>query len=741
MRGTTAALPWVTLLVGATVVGGAEPAGQSDSQLRRRIESAPRLEVELLGEPVKSIRRGKLLWAPNPDGKSWDLLQIYFPRYGGPNSIVVIDLGSGHVERIDTEAGWNFHLCPAVVAPNGKLFISILGRKLQQKICIYDPATGKLAIDAVMMPEELLGETHPLVLGTDGKLYAIGQHPSKAAAAAQIDPDTLEVTFYGPIGPSHAPNACWGYSGAADDRYIYLASGKVPWYLVAFDRYTGTWETLAETAPVGGYVGVSQQADGCSGHASGVVGTDGKRIDYWLYDGKAIPKSQQPVAPWPLRAVQVEPPPKPEVSVALAVPDADGLAEIWVRSESATSGSAKTALGGKPGVSDVGSGASKRGGSTGQEAAGTSRRDHGGRSQSPDQWRRFRFQVPLYPHVIYRLVEMPDGRLLGTAGAYEGNFIFDPTTGRSHHLGKIALSHYATAFLGGKVYMSGYPTSPLYQWDPNKPWTAGKFIGGRVIGDDDPAANPRPLMYLGRKQLAGTHKMYAAAVGADGKVYFGGRWIRDGAAGGLAWYDPSSGEAGGMWERFSNYQITHMAAACGGRLVVISTRRVDDPLLGKPKPAQGALFFFDTRCGELVGQFEPVPGAKGTGPIVAVRGHSVMGWTEDPEDPKSSYLYRVELSDPASARLAFRRRLPFALPVAIGSNQQEAWDFRTGPDRMVWTFIDGVLVRIDPQQGCIEPVGRPPGAGRIAFSGGRVYLGGTTHLRRIKNLSVPAGQP
>jgi hypothetical protein len=56
----------------------------------------------------------------------------------------------------------------------------------------------------------------------------------------------------------------------------------------------------------------------------------------------------------------------------------------------------------------------------------------------------------------------------------------------------------------------------------------------------------------------------------------------------------------------------------------------------------------------------------------------------------------------------------------------------------VWTFINGVLVRIDPNNGETHPVGRPASAGRIAFAQGRVYLGGTTALRRVKELTVPA---
>lgn len=677
----------------------------AEQDLDRDLKAAPQLATEDLCEPVKSVRAGMLLRAPNPDGQTWDLLQIYFPQYGGPNTIVVIDLGSGQVQQIQTERGWNFHLCPSVLAPNGKLFISILNSRLQQKICTYDPAKNHLQLDAVQMPDEILGETHPLVLGTDGKLYAIGQHPTKAATAVQIDPDTLAVTAYGPIGPSHAPSSCWGYSGAADDRFIYIASGKVPWYLVAYDRQTGTARTLAETETVNGMVSVGQRPDGCTGSAVQIVGTQGGRADYWLYQGQAIPRhtGAQAAPPWPAREPPAALPPVPEVNTSRIVPDLEGFAEIWTRTAEAKAAVAADTPADAP-----------------PEDSG---------------WKRFRFQVPLYPHSIYRLTELPDGRLFGTAGAYEGNFVYDPRSKQAEHLGKIQLSHYATTFHGGKVYMSGYPSSPLYVFDPAQRWTAGTPVKNRLIEDDDPSANPRMLLRMGGKEMAGTHKMYAAATGANGRVYFGGQWVRDGACGGLAWYDPQTGKAEGIWRPLSNYQITHMAAADQGRILVLSTRRVDDPVLQKPKPAQGALFFLDTNRNELSGPFEPFPNVKGTGPIVPVEETSIIGWTTDGDDSQRSVLYRVDSRGP---KLLFARTLPFPLPVAIGSNQQEAWDFRLGPDGRVWTYLNGVLVRIDPSDGSIQTVGKLQPPGRIAFADGRVYLGGTTALRQVKDLAVGA---
>jgi hypothetical protein len=231
--------------------------------------------------------------------------------------------------------------------------------------------------------------------------------------------------------------------------------------------------------------------------------------------------------------------------------------------------------------------------------------------------------------------------------------------------------------------------------------------------------------------------MYAAAVGADGRIYFGGQWIRSGSAGGLAWYDPKTEKAGGFWEPFSTYQITHMAAAADGRYIVISTKRVEDTLLGKPKPKQGRLFAFDTKDAKIVREFDPVMDAKGSGPIVAVGGTRVLGWTVNGEDTQTSVLYGADVE---AGTVAFRVVLPYPLPVSIGSNQQEAFDFRLGPDGKVWTVIDNRIVRIDPKDASIQVVGRVAKGGRLAFSGKDVYLGAGPTLRRITGLMNSLGQ-
>jgi hypothetical protein len=232
------------------------------------------------------------------------------------------------------------------------------------------------------------------------------------------------------------------------------------------ERKAGAYQIDPTTETVGGYISVGQDRHGCTASATKVVGTNGEPIDYWLYQGKATRKKDAKEAPpWPVpqdSRLWVVWPPKPEVFLDNASPSSDGRAVIWYRTPEAKASAPK---GPPPDArpEDLG-------------------------------WKPIRLQVPTYPMSICRLVELPDGRLLGTAGAYEGNFLFDPATGKS----------------------------------------------------------------------------------------------------------------------------THLAEVDQGRLIVISTRRVRDSVLGKPEPKQGKLFVFDTAAAKMVREIEPVMDAKGAGLVLGV---------------------------------------------------------------------------------------------------------------------------
>ena len=54
------------------------------------------------------------------------------------------------------------------------------------------------------------------------------------------------------------------------------------------------------------------------------------------------------------------------------------------------------------------------------------------------------------------------------------------------------------------------------------------------------------------------------ALGADGKIYFGGFGLRHYTGGGLGWYDPKTGQMDGLWQPLSGYGVYWLASALDG---------------------------------------------------------------------------------------------------------------------------------------------------------------------------------
>src|SRR5262249_47357138 len=130
--------------------------------------------------------------------------------------------------------------------------------------------------------------------------------------------------------------------------------------------------------------------------------------------------------------------------------------------------------------------------------------------------------VATHPHRINPLSVLPDGRLYGTGDDYAGSFIFDPKTDRSIYCGpRTGLAPYTSILSDGKLYSSGYAGGPLFVYDPVRLWTLGK--GGPPTqpppGDGSAESNPRRIGEFRATRVA---IMHSSALGADGRIYFGG---------------------------------------------------------------------------------------------------------------------------------------------------------------------------------------------------------------------------
>jgi hypothetical protein len=65
----------------------------------------------------------------------------------------------------------------------------------------------------------------------------------------------------------------------------------------------------------------------------------------------------------------------------------------------------------------------------------------------------------------------------------------------------------------------------------------------------------------------------------------------------------------------------------------------------------------------------------------------------------------------------------------------EYLSFTHGPDGFIWTYLQNVLVRIDPQDARVHVVGRVDPVGHPTFVENDLYLSGSEQLRRIRNIT------
>jgi len=658
--------------------------------LKEALEKAPPLMSESLGEPARGVNVWERWFVPNAGGKSWDVLEVYFKEYYGPTWLYAVDLGTGEVTKQRLADDHQFYLSGRALGFDGLYYIATPSRRTwSMGLFVYDPGTNRVEERGEIVPG-LGGEVRPLVVGPDERIYGTGTRGNQVGLYI-YDPKLGKVVKdFGAVGPSH-PNGAWSrYVMGVDDTHAYIASGMVPaWYLVAVDLKTGEQKVLLES-PTQRVMDILEEFP--SAYAR-VPQENGPDMEYWLYHGAAIPKTDSR-PPWPSRpSPWSKAAPKPEVYFGQIDPDDEGNATLWHR--------------------PLDAGAS--------------------------EWKSIRIQgVETYPHRINPLSVLPDGRLYGTGDDYAGTFIFDPATDHTTYCGpRTGLAPYTTIVSGGKLYSSGYAGGPLFVYDPAHPWVLGK--GGpptqRGPNEDSMESNPRRIGEFRDTRVA---IMHSSALGADGKIYFGGFGERNYTGGGFGWYDPKTNEIDGIWNPLSGYMVHWVTAALHGRRIVLSTSTASDEQDGNHRPPEAKLFFYDVAARKFVKDCVPLPSARATGLIAEVAEGRLMGLTVNtvtPEHPGAGVLYGVDIE---AGEVLFRKLLPWRVSVDDYwphwvDPSYEYLSLTRGPDGFLWTYLRDVLVRIDPRDASVHVVGKIDPVGYPTFVGQDLYLSGSTQLRRIRN--------
>ena len=327
---------WIGLCAAAILVAGrGRAAGEpwraaEQPELKQALEKAPVLSTESLGEPARGVNVWERWMVPNPDGKTWDVLQVYFKEYYGPTWLFAFDLGTGQVKRQRLPDNHQFYLSGRALGLDGKYYIATPSRRTwNMHMFVYDPATNTLEERGEIVPG-LGGEVRPLVVGPDGRIYGTGTRGNRVGLYI-YDPRLRKVVKdFGPVGPSH-PNGAWSrYVMGVDDTHAYIASGMIPaWYLVAVNLQTGEEKVLLES-PTERVMDIVESFPG----AWAIVPQEqaAPRKEYWLYHGQAIPKTGD-TPPWPPKASPWDKgaKTKPQVYFDQIDPDADGNATLWYR--------------------------------------------------------------------------------------------------------------------------------------------------------------------------------------------------------------------------------------------------------------------------------------------------------------------------------------------------------------------------------------------------------------------------
>jgi hypothetical protein len=460
------------------------------------------------------------------------------------------------------------------------------------------------------------------------------------------------------------------------------------WYLVAVNLQTGEEKVILES-PTDRRMDIIEQFPGARARVPQGGGLPAK--EYWLYHGSAIPKVDDK-PPWPPQASSWDKAgPSPDVYFGQIDPDADGRARLWYRSVGA--------------------------------------------------WNSVPLEnIPTYPHRLNPLSVLPDGRIYGTGDDYTGAFIFDPKTDRTTYCGpRAGLSPYTTILYGDRLYSSGYPGGPLFVYDPGKPWNMGQ--GGPpdrpAFSLNDPASNPHRIGDFGSTHVA---IMESSALGADGKIYFGGFGEREYTGGGVGWFDAKTGSLAGFWKPLSGFAVHAIAPARRGQLIIISTTTAADVLQDNHTPDEARLFVYDVTEGMIVRDLVPVPKTRTTGLIIEAGRGRLLGLTvaaTDPGGALTAWLYGV---DSAKWKVLFRKPLPWP----VGNDpywphwvdpSYEHQAFALGPDGFIWTWLRDVLVRIDPGDASVHVVGKIDPPGWPTFVGPDLYLSGDEQLRRLRHVA------
>jgi hypothetical protein len=578
-------------------------------------------------------------------------------------------LSTGKGGSVLTREPIGFHMQPSYYTRD-KLFFVVYGPVL---FVVYDPAVDRFVYGAKPFGDDVTNGR--AVLGADGMLYGMGWDED-GFVPYRINTETYEAQRFGSFGPKNENRSELYRQVVMHGDWLYAGVGHRPWHLAAFNFVTGESRLLAtsDADERGQGIVLTKMKGGVRGRMNNPVSVrglkdfDGAEFEFWLHEG-SVYRAEGAIPPWSdskaeqdrsgryswarefqVWATFVPSSRPPEFKRDAGDPDAEGWVELPYRLE-------------------------------GQE-----------------QWSLLRYRVKMYPGKVQLLTEVNDHVLFATDEGYGQHVFYDLGRRQMMRVGG-TLSPYSMGIFKGSMYVSGYPSSQMYEYDFSRP-----------VGLKQAVPNPRFLDSIAKK--SDTHCPLAGTVaGRDGRVYCGGTtYGRKREGGGFGWYDTATGEIGGM--SLGEHRVFWMAAADERRYILLSSK------IG----SEGALFCWDTQKEAIIYEKRILGGGR-PGPIAEVLpGGLVIGHHD------KGMLYGLYA---ATGEVLWKKAVPAGPITSVSQVRRHAYSFRRGPQGYLWCFFGEMLVRIDPRDARVEVLGRMRPS-QLAFVGQDVYAAGGDHLQRVQ---------
>lgn len=690
--GFVLALTVAVLAVTSPAAAEAPAAGSLAAATAGDVETldflaAPLLDLEVIGRPSVTVWIRVLPPGRADDAAPWKQLINFknHPRTYRESRFAVVDFATGTVRVL--------HLAVPAMQAWSSLWVGgkqYIGTNLPARLLVFDPKTESLTDLGECFRDRSL-TAYSLAAAPDGTIVVGGGTGSDVTL---YDPATGRFEQFGQVAREPG-GGTYAYTVSASDKSVYAAvRSSDPWELVCIDRATKARSVLA-TAPPERHMSVN-------GPRAEIGGAGGPKQWFALDDRRAVEWARSEESGQQQVLVAPEDRPAPW---DVPGPGFTGTAPRIVIDES-------PALAGRKEVTV--------------------------HVESPaGDWREA--SLPLEPDPECGGViplAMDDGRIAAAVGKYFPQLIVDPRTGDTQ-LVPMHVSCYSHLPVGGRIFFTGYPTTPLFAFDTSRPQTSPLDLPGRpAVPQESPAANPTLVAHIGN-QTGGAHVGKMLTKAADGHVYMIARRHRYFYGFDLVRFDPRPDESGRYRVEvcddggaFDHLQIAAMQPAQEGRKLVIATEVQYNKQISGTAPASAAVLVWDVAAARVAGRHEPLPGATKIDVAAMPEPDVLVGCATGFKDPGSATLFRYRL---ASATVERVRHVNHTL----GNDLAPAGDGR------LWGTVEwgnhGAIFTVDPADLAVAPVARSEDRRQLslAFLDGKTYVGGYPTVMRARNVPAP----